>query len=68
MYQITHLFTHLRKFVPKIVLPLFKNRNKRYHMREGVLISGATQVLMKRWNSFLGAYTRVGEIRYPIGL
>ena len=41
MYQITHLFTHLRKFVPKIVIPLFKNRNKRYHtdglMRGGLI-------------------------------
>ena len=40
---------------------------------EEVLISGATQVLMKRWNSLRGAYTQVGglsgrEIRYPKGL
>ena len=31
MCQITRLFTHLRKFVPKIVPLLLKNRNKRYH-------------------------------------
>ena len=31
MYQITRVFTHFRKFVPKIVPPLLKHRNKRYH-------------------------------------
>ena len=32
MYQITHPFTHLRKFVPKVVPPLLKHRNERYHI------------------------------------
>ena len=57
MYQITRRFTHLRKFVPKIVPPLLKHRNERYHtsglvrggLYEGVLIRGAIQVLRKRW-------------------
>ena len=30
MYQITRLFTHVRKFIPKIVPPLLKHRNERY--------------------------------------
>ena len=57
MCQITRLFTHLRKFVPKIVPLLLKNRNKRYHtsglMREG---EGNTTVKEKVGLSTGGLY------------
>ena len=69
MYQITHLFTHLRKFVPNIVSPLLKHRNERYHtgglMRRGDYMRRCLYVEQRKCQGKSGlicgrAYTRGG--------